>query len=168
MTASKSRSDHIDLLLDVDDSDDVAAARDSAFRLLAQREHSTDELRRKLKKRGYSVTTIATVVASLDATHSVSDERFAESFVRVRSERGQGPLKIRAELRERGVDDGIVDAAMTATSDFWLEHAQRARTKRFGVEPPADRDTWNRQARFLAQRGYPSDLIYRTLGALRG
>ncbi|HET6471345.1 MAG TPA: regulatory protein RecX [Pseudomonadales bacterium] len=168
MTASKSRSDDIDLPPDVDRSEDVAAVRDSAFRLLAQREHSTDELRRKLKKRGYAVATIAAVVESLDAAHSVSDERFAESFVRVRSERGQGPLKIRAELRERGVDDGIVEAVLTATAEFWLEHARKARTKRFGVEPPGDRDTWNRQARFLAQRGYPSDLIYRTLGALRG
>ena len=179
MTASKpSKSDRdtaaVDALDDVDASmgadarDDTLAARDSALRLLARREHSTDELRRKLKKRGYAAATIAIVVASLDDVHSVSDVRFAESFVRVRSERGQGPLRIRAELRERGVTDGIVDEVMTATADFWLERAQKARVKRFGDEPPTDRDAWNRQARFLAQRGYPADLIYRTLGAVRG
>jgi len=150
-----------------DQRDDALAARDCALRLLAQREHSTDELRSKLKKRGYATATIAEVVASLDDAHSVSDVRFAESFVRVRSERGQGPLKIRAELRERGVADGVVDEAMMATAEFWLERAQRARVKRFGSAPPADRDAWNRQARFLAQRGYPADLIYRTLGAVR-
>jgi regulatory protein len=151
-----------------DHGDDVAAAREAAIGLLAQRDHSIDELRRKLKKRGYAVATIAIVVASLDATHSVSDVRFAESFVRVRSERGQGPLRIRAELRERGVTDVVVDEVMTATADFWLERAQKARLKRFGGAPPVDRDAWNRQARFLAQRGFPADLIYRTLGAVRG
>jgi regulatory protein len=164
--AEESRVD-VDLPPRIDRSDDARAARDTAFRLLAQREHSTDELRRKLKKRGYAAATIATVVESLDAAHSVSDARFAESFVRVRSERGQGPLKIRAELRERGVTDGVVDEVMTATADFWLERAQKARLKRFGSAPPSDRDAWNRQARFLAQRGYPADLIYRTLGAVR-
>ena len=151
----------------IEPQDDASAARDSALRLLGRREHSADELRRKLKKRGYPIATIAVVVASLDDAHSVSDVRFAESFVRVRSERGQGPLKIRAELRERGVADGIIDEVMMATAEFWLERAQRARVKRFGSVPPTDRDAWNRQARFLAQRGYPADLIYRTLGAVR-
>jgi len=150
-----------------DRSRDTAAARDTAFRLLAQREHSTDELRRKLRRRGYATATIAIVVESLDASRSVSDARFAEGFVRVRSERGQGPLKIRAELRERGVSDGIVDEVMTATADFWLDLADKARIKRFGNALPADRDAWNRQARFLAQRGFPADLIYRTLGTVR-
>lgn len=157
----------VDLPPRIDCTDDARAARDTAFRLLAQREHSTDELRRKLKKRGYGAATITTVVESLDAAHSVSDARFAESFVRARSERGQGPLRIRAELRERGVTDGVVDEVMTATADFWLELAQKARVKRFGSALPSDRDAWNRQARFLAQRGYPADLIYRTLGAGR-
>jgi regulatory protein len=154
-------------MLRVDRSHDTTEVRDAAIRLLAQREHSADELRRKLRRRRYAVATIANVVESLDAARSVSDERFAESFVRVRSERGQGPLKIRAELRERGVSDGVVDEVMTATADFWLERAQKARVKRFGTALPSDRDGWNRQARFLAQRGYPADLIYRTLGAVR-
>jgi regulatory protein len=160
--------DEVDRPSRADRADDATAARDTAIRLLALREHSIDELRRKLKKRGYATATIAVVVASLDAAHSVSDVRFAESFVRVHAERGQGPLKIRAELRERGVTDGVVDEVMTATADFWLERAHKARAKRFGDAQPADRDAWNRQARFLAQRGYPADLIYRTLGAVRG
>jgi len=49
-----------------------------------------------------------------------------------------------------------------------LERANRARAKRFGSAAPASRDEWNRQARFLAQRGFPSDLIYRALGDARG
>ena len=144
--------------------DELHVAREAAVRLLARREHSTDELRRKLKRRGYGHTTIDAVVATLHSTKSVSDARFAESFVRVRSERGQGPLRIRAELRERGVTDVLVDEVLTTTSEFWLERADRARVKRFGETAPATRDEWNRQARFLAQRGFPADLIYRALG----
>lgn len=145
-------------------TDDVGLARASAIRLLARREHSTDELRRKLKRRGYNAATIDVVVGSLCATESVSDARFAESFVRVRCERGQGPVRIRAELRERGVTDMLADEVLTSTSEFWLERARKARVKRFGDAAPTAREDWNRQARFLAQRGFPADLIYRTLG----
>ena len=151
-----------------DARDEVDVAREAAIRLLARREHSTDELRRKLKRRGYGPATIEQVVTRLRSSESVSDARFAESFVRVRSERGQGPLRIRAELRERGVTDVLVDEVLTTTSEFWLERANRARAKRFGEAVPTSRDEWNRQARFLAQRGFPSDLIYRALGDARG
>ncbi len=113
--------------------DDFGVAREAAIRLLARREHSTDELRRKLKRRGHD----AGDHRSRSSPHcvspqSVSDERFAESFARVRSERGQGPLRIRSELRERGVTDVLVDEVLTTTSEYWLERAQRARGKRFG------------------------------------
>ncbi len=148
--------------------DPLADARDAAIRLLARREHSTDELRRKLKRRGYGAQTIDEVVTTLRSSESVSDARFAESFARVRSERGQGPLRIRAELRERGVTDVLVDEVLTTTSEYWLSAgATEPSCKRFGEAPPATRDEWNRQARFLAQRGFPADLIYRALGEAR-
>jgi regulatory protein len=148
-----------------DATDELRAARIAAVRLLARREHSTDELRRKLKRRGHPEAVIETVVATLSDASYVSDSRFADSFVRVRSERGRGPLRIRAELRERGVEDALADELLTETADFWIERARSARRKRFGEAPPATRDDWNRQARFLARRGFPSDLIYRVLGA---
>ncbi len=150
-----------------DHRNEADAARETAVRLLARREHSTDELRRKLKRRGYRDAAIDEAIATLCAAESVSDARFAESFVRVRSERGQGPLRIRAELRERGVADTLVDDVLTTTSEFWLERAARARAKRFGSAAPMSRDDWNRQARFLAGRGFPADLIYRALGEAR-
>ena len=145
-------------------TDDIPSARASAIRLLTRREHSVDELRRKLKRRGYAAVTIDAVVTSLRDAESVSDVRFAQSFVRVRSERGQGPLRIRAELRDRGVTDVLADEVLTVASEFWLEHARKARAKRFGEAAPMTRDDWNKQARFLAQRGYPGDLIRLSLG----
>jgi regulatory protein len=147
--------------------DPLVDARNAAIRLLARREHSTDELRRKLKRRGYGAQIIDEVVTTLRSSESVSDARFAESFARVRSERGQGPLRIRAELRERGVTDVLVDEVLTTTSEYWLAQANRAIVKRFGEAAPESREEWNRQARFLAQRGFPSDLIYRALGEAR-
>jgi len=146
--------------------DDARAARTAAIGLLARREHTCDEIRRKLQRRGYADSVIGPVVTTLAEAGYISDLRFADGFVRVRVERGRGPLRIRAELRERGVADAVIDELLTETAAFWIERARTARSKRFGDAAPADREAWNRQARFLAQRGFPADLIYRALGEI--
>jgi len=142
----------------------LRTVEESAVRLLAGREHSVRELRQKLCARGHDESLVDDVLRSLCERNLLSESRFIESFVRSRAERGQGPMRIRAELRERGIDDERIDACVTRAADYWLERLERVRVKRFGVGAPATRDDWNRQARFLAQRGYPSDLIYRALG----
>ncbi|NJN51845.1 MAG: regulatory protein RecX [Gammaproteobacteria bacterium] len=93
----------------------------------------------------------------------LSDARFVEEFVRSRVERGHGPVRIRADLRARGIEDEQIDAAVTQPTDFWVSRISRVRAKKFGEQLPSDRMEWARQARFLAQRGYPSDVIYLVL-----
>ncbi|MEZ5558400.1 MAG: regulatory protein RecX [Pseudomonadales bacterium] len=139
-------------------------AYDRAVGLLAQREHSARELTRKLTSRDIDPDLVGRVVADLAERNLQSDERFAESFLHSRVGRGQGPLRIRTDLRQRGIDDELIDAVMTLPGSYWREVAEAARRKRFGSDAPADRREWTRQARFLAQRGFPSDLIYRVLG----
>ena len=95
----------------------------------------------------------------LEAENLLSDRRFTETFVASRSARGQGPLKIRYELRERGIGDDLAGQAMEGHRQRWCEQALAARHKRFGVEPPADVRERSRQARFLAQRGFEQDQI---------
>ena len=148
-----------------EDTPDVGRMRDTALRLLGRREHSTSEMRRKLVARGYAVPQIDGVLEGLCDEQLLSDERFAESFVRMRIERGQGPIRIRGELRERGVSDTVIDTVTTHTSDFWIVCARRVLARRFGrhMNAPLARDEWHRRARFLAQRGFPSDLIARAL-----
>lgn len=131
--------------------------------MLAGREHSIEELRRKLCARGHDEALVDEVLRTLTERNLLSEARFVESFVHSRVERGQGPLRIRAELRERGIEESAIDAALTRPSEFWLTQLERVRAKRFGDDSAKSRDEWTRQARFLAQRGFPSDLIYRTL-----
>lgn len=84
-------------------------------------------------------------------------------FVRSRSERGDGPLKIRYGLRERGVDDGLIDAYLVRDTELWMEAARAQRDKRFGEGTPRDQRERARQARFLQGRGFPGDVIRRVL-----
>src|SRR5689334_5576587 len=75
----------------------------TALRLLARREHSVEELRHKLLRRGYAATPVETVVRQLANRRLISDVRFAGALVRTRSARGYGPVRIRAELRRQGI-----------------------------------------------------------------
>ncbi|MCY3988453.1 MAG: regulatory protein RecX [Gammaproteobacteria bacterium] len=136
---------------------------DTALRLLARREHSLRELRTKLRLRGHQDSAIEAVLKELAARGLVSDERFAEAFLRSRLERGQGPLKIRAQLRERGVAPGLIDAALAETEIDWDRRAAAARNRRFGKSPPADRNEMARQARFLRGRGYSEGQVARAV-----
>ncbi len=139
-----------------------------ALRFLAAREHSVKELRRKLgrgrTRGGANDATVETVLETLQRDGYLSDSRFAEAFVRSRTGRGQGPAKIRAGLIERGVPRELVDAALDLDGNVWRELAEDAHARRFGPAPPADRRDWARRARFLSTRGFPSEVVYRTLG----
>ena len=166
-----------------------------ALRLLATREHSRFELRRKLLRRGASGSPkpreskpheqpngqelaqaqVDTVLDDLVRRDLLSDVRFAEAFVRRGVDRGHGPIKIRADLRNRGVMEDIIDDTLTFPDEFWLRRARAVQAKRFGggasaggddsdACAPVNRSEWARRARFLASRGFASDIIYRTLG----
>jgi regulatory protein len=127
--------------------------------MLARREHSERELTRKLAARGYDESVIGETVAGLVADGLLSNERFVESFVHSRYQRGQGPHKIRAELRERGIDDVDIASCLEAYADEWRELASRVREKKFGAALPGDHRERSRQMRFLQQRGFDAEQI---------
>jgi regulatory protein len=140
--------------LDETEARDPARVREAALRLLARREHSEQELTAKLADRGYTPEAVATVTAALKDKRLLSDERFVEEFVAARTRRGSGPLKIREELRGRGIAPELVDQALGARKQEWAAGAEAARRKRFGAAPPKDFQERARQARFLQQRGF--------------
>jgi regulatory protein len=109
--------------------------------------------------RGFPRPLIGDVLDALETENLLSDQRFTESFVVHRTARGQGPLKIRYELRERGVSDDLAARSIDADRQSWCERALAARLKRFGSERPQDIRERSRQARFLVQRGFEQDHI---------
>ena len=125
--------------------------------LLARREHSQLELLRKLEQRGYGGDEVRPVLDALVAQRLQSDQRYAESYAGQRQQRGYGPLRIRMELRERGVDDGLIQAALSGLEVDWFEQACAVRRKRFGGAPPEDFKDKARQLRYLQTRGFDAE-----------
>jgi regulatory protein len=142
---------------------DAAECRRRALDLLARREHSRDELERKLRARGFADATLAQTLTSLEADGLLADQRFAESFVRSRIGRGQGPARIRAELAARGVDQTCAAEQLATTEADWVRLAARARIRRFGPARPENHKERARQARFLQTRGFDTAQIMAAL-----
>jgi len=70
------------------------------------------------------------VVADLAEANLVSDERFAEMFIRTRIQQLNGPVKIRGELRGLGIPDRLIAEAMPDDRDTWFDIATRWAGKR--------------------------------------
>lgn len=144
---------------DPEQARDPKRVRAKALGFLARREHSAGELGRKLEGRGYDSTAVEAVLSSLEREKLLSDSRFVEEFVAARVRRGSGPMKIREELRGKGVEPALVDQAMAAHRSAWGAMAEAARRKRFGAATPKDMPERARQARFLQGRGFSMEDI---------
>ena len=147
-------------------NDDGSAnrARDSALRLLARREHSQYELRRKLKARGYGDRLVDELLAELITERLLSDTRYAEAMVTNRASRGYGPLRICMELRDRGVAEGIVDKALQGAEVDWDERLRHTYDRKYGGIAVESFKTWASRAQFLKNRGFSVDAIRRVIG----
>jgi regulatory protein len=136
------------------DPTDEPACRRTAVELLARREHSRLELTRKLASRGFDGAVIETALDGLESTGTLAAERFTDSFVRARVAKGQGPIRIRAELAQRGIAAEAAQDLLRDPELDWAELARSVRAKRFGLDPPRDYAERARQARFLEYRGF--------------
>ena len=88
-------------------------------------------------------------------------QRYGQNVVAYRARRGQGPARIRHELRRSGLSNEAIDAAVTNSDDApdFMKLARDARTRKFGPAIPKDRKERAKQARFLQYRGFSTDHI---------
>ncbi len=133
------------------------------MRLLTAREHSRKQLHGKLCARGYVGDDIEPVLDDLARQGLQSDQRFAENYCEERVRKGNGPIRIRAELRERGVSDELIAETLDTYGADWPTLLHRVHDNKYGTEPAADQREIARRARFLEYRGFPGELIGRFL-----
>jgi regulatory protein len=126
--------------------------------VLGRREHSADELRHKLVRRGHSAEIAVETVESLSRNGWQSDERYAEMLVRTRIAQGYGPLRIEAELESVGISGEIIGATIAAAAPDWRALVTAVWSKKFDQAPQGGAD-WQKQYRFLAGRGFDTSQI---------
>ena len=129
-------------------------ARQVAIALLTRREHSRQELQRKLLARGLPQDEVAGALAELADDGWQDDTRFAETLTRVRAEAGYGPAHIRAELAMHALGEDRVAAALAPFEGTWVDRARELAQRRFEAPMVPDRAFERRVLAFLLRRGF--------------
>ena len=117
----------------------------------------------KLARRCADEALIEDLLDTLSSEGLQSDERFAESFVHHSFNKGQGPNKIVQELRQRGIEQVLIDECLESESIDWMSLAEEVRVKKYGESVPADYQIKAKQSRFLYSRGFSSEQISQLL-----
>ena len=141
---------------------DEQACRRAALDLLARREYARAELQAKLKR--FGTQCLHSTLQTLTEEGLQCDYRYACAYARERVRRGYGPLRIRAELIQRGVCEARADDALTASAADehwnWSDLARSVLRRKFGRGSlPRDFTQRAKALRFLQYRGFPSGLI---------
>ena len=153
----------VEIMCDLAGRSAPAFCRSDAVALLARREHSQSELRRKLSQRTYDERTIAPVLATLVEERLLSDERFAEAYIRSRFRRGgESRTALLRGLAQRGVGDDVARAAVAAYETDNPGCFAAALDRALERLPARTRNDRARAVRMLSRRGYPvSDVTNR-------
>ena len=134
------------------------AIREKAIRLLARREYSARELATKLGTQ-FDPELVDQILASLAEQGLQSDQRFADGLVRGRINQGHGPIRIQAELKQKGIEPSLIQHVMESNAVDWFEQALSTYQRRFGTHHATDMKVRAKQMRFLQYRGFSMDQI---------
>ncbi|HBR1768239.1 TPA: recombination regulator RecX [Klebsiella quasipneumoniae subsp. similipneumoniae] len=137
---------------------------DRAIRILAMRDHSEQELRRKLaapvmSKNGPEALDVTPdeleqVVAWCIENRYLDDNRFVGQFIASRSRKGYGPARIRQELSHKGIARQAVEQAMRECDIDWVSLARAQAQRKYGEPLPSAFAEKVKIQRFLLYRGY--------------
>ena len=137
------------------------SVRRIALDFLARREHSEQELLKKLEARADDSAEVQAVLQKLKDEGLQSDERFTEAYVHHRVNAGIGPLKIHYELRQKGIDESLAEAFLEPLDEEWDAMMRRQRERKYGSTIPHDYGERMKQARFLQNRGFSPESVMR-------
>jgi regulatory protein len=141
--------------------DNVVELRARALRLLARREHTRQELERKLSPHAGSSEDLKGLLTGLKQKNQLSEERFAEGRAR-RLSRKYGAARIRQDLKAKGVSEELI--SRFSSSENEMQKAKEILERKYRTLA-ATREEKAKRMRFLQSRGFSSEIIFKLLSA---
>lgn len=132
-----------------------------ALRYLALREYSRPELIRKLGTYAESEDELESVLNWLLKCGYLSDQRFADSLVH-RMQNRYGNQRILYELTQHDLDPDLLAECRTSLSESESERAIYLLQRKFASQEVTP-ELKAKMYRFLAQRGFSSNLVQRAI-----
>lgn len=122
--------------------------------MLSKREYGFNELVQRLSRNHADAQVLLEVVRQLRDKGLQSDDRFTESYIASRVQRGFGPVRIRQELCQKGISDELIAMYLQEHGTQWHEQLRKVREKKYGKELPQSYQEQMKQAKFLQYRGF--------------
>ena len=147
-------------------------ARNNAYALLRQRPRSEFEIRNRLKMKGYGGEVIDFVVESLRRAGEIDDVRFTKLWVENRMHLNPvGDVVLRHELKEKGVAETIIEAALAEKAGAYDEYevAFNMAAEQFKRLKKIDRrKALKRVYDFLLRRGFKYETVRKIVENITG
>ncbi len=129
-------------------------AKDYAVKLLGFCDRSEKEIREKLLKKGYSEAECEEAVDFCCSYGYIDDARYSEHFVHdAVGIKKIGKLRMRAELKKKGIDDEVIDTALSSVEGE-AEILKAEMERRFKAADFSDRKVKNKVFGYFQRRGY--------------
>ena len=144
--------------------DDAAYAH--SLLLLARREYCREEMRARLIAKGFEPAAVESALGRLAKAGYLSEQRYAEAFLRARIKRGDAPRLAAMKARQRGVDDAALQDALRALERSF--DGEMACRELLAKRDPArlrfrEDKQWRKQARYLRGKGFDAETIVRVM-----
>jgi len=137
-----------------------------ALKLLSVREYCETVLRNKMLAKGFAVDGVEYALEKLKAQNYLSDQRFAESFLRQRLRRGELPWLAAHKARQKGVDELALSRAFAEIEET-VDSAALAKEVLQQRDPQAlrhgNRKLWQRHARYLQSKGFDTATVMQVM-----
>lgn len=134
----------------------------SALRFLSIRNHSSQELYKKLSKKKFSDQIIKKVIDELLSIGYLNDKKFAEQYLSELIGKLFGPLKIKNEMLKRGISKEIVDDVLNEyfnNDDMQKEVIEKILSKNKFSKRISNRNELQKIYNYLVSRGFQARIV---------
>lgn len=147
-----------------------AEALQSLMRLCSRAEKSSGDALRLMHRWGVPEAEQQGVLDKLITQRFIDDRRYAEAYVREKSQlSGWGTRKIAMQLRQKGVDKGIITEVLAALDDDDMRQRLRERLERKlrTTKAATEYDLRGKLLRHALSAGYDYDITVEIIDELR-
>jgi len=146
----------------------VAAARERAVRYLTFKDRSEYEILNKLIDAGFDRNVAQNAVNELKAIGYLDDTRFAMKYLseRIRT-KALSKKTLGYELKNKGIDNEIIEKALSEFEIDDYEVALREGKRKFGKYDLKDKKIEQKVCRFLLHRGFSYEIVNKVLREMK-
>ncbi len=124
------------------------------LKLLARREHTAFEIKKKLIQKGFAADVISKTIDFALSQQWINHHRYTETLIGYFARRGYGPIFIENYFREQAIETEVIYQSFTKANIDWTAVLTAAWLKKYrGIIPKTSAEK-AQQIRFLQYRGF--------------